>query len=86
MSLQVQPWLTEEGLPTKGILQVTYYSGEGKGLHGCKPFVSFRKALLQFVLMKEEEMVEEEFAAIALKTASQSAAVREACFMKYQGE
>lgn len=44
-----QPWLTEEGLPIRGILNVTYYSGEGVGKSGCKPYVSFRKSLLNLV-------------------------------------
>lgn len=44
-----QPWLTEEGMPMRGLLNVTYYSGEGKGKKGCKPYVIFRKALLNLV-------------------------------------
>jgi hypothetical protein len=42
-------WLTEDGLPRKGLWDVTYYSGEGKGLKDCKPVVKFRKSLLQLV-------------------------------------
>lgn len=48
-------------MPNKGLLTVTYYSGEGRELHGCKPYVSFRKALLSLVLLSEEELVGEEF-------------------------
>jgi len=50
-------WLTEEGLPKKGIWDVTYYAGEGKGLKECKPMVKFRKSLLQLVLIEECEVV-----------------------------
>jgi hypothetical protein len=47
-------------MPQKGLFSFTYYSGEGKDLNGCKPIVSFRKALLQFVLINEEELISEE--------------------------
>jgi len=54
-----QPWLTEEGMPMRGLVNVTYYSGEGKGKKGCKPYVTFRKALLNLVLINEDEIVSE---------------------------
>ena len=38
------PWATEEGLPTKGNLGITFYSGEGKELEGCKPAPAVRRA------------------------------------------
>ncbi len=44
-----EPWLTEEGMPNKGLWNVTYYSGEGKGKKGCKPVVKLRKSMLQLV-------------------------------------
>ena len=44
-----EPWLTEEGLPKKGIWDVVYYAGEGKGEKGCKPMPKLRRALLQLV-------------------------------------
>ena len=47
--MQTQPWLTEEGMPIRGILTVTYYSGEGKQKKNCKPYVAFRKSLLNLV-------------------------------------
>ena len=47
--IQTQPWLTEEGMPMRGLLNVTYYSGEGLRKRGCRPYVSFRKALLNLV-------------------------------------
>jgi hypothetical protein len=54
-----QPWLTEEGMPMRGLLNVTYYSGEGKNKKGCRPYVNFRKSLLNLVLIKEEEIVQQ---------------------------
>ena len=44
-----QPWLTEEGMPMRGLVNITYYSGEGKNKNGCKPYVAFRKSLLNLV-------------------------------------
>ena len=44
-----EPWLTEAGLPTKGIWDVVYYAGEGSGKNGCKPMPKLRRALLQLV-------------------------------------
>jgi hypothetical protein len=46
---QTQPWLTEEGMPMRGLVNITYYSGEGQGKKGCRPYISFRKALLNLV-------------------------------------
>lgn len=51
--------MTEEGMPRKGVLDCTYYAGEGKCKNGCKPHVKFRKALLQLTLLEEEEVVSE---------------------------
>ena len=56
-----QPWLTEEGLPTRGIISVEYYSGDCKFLRGCRPLVPFRKSLLALFLVDEDELVEEGF-------------------------
>lgn len=47
--LQTQPWLTEEGMPMRGLVNITYYSGEGVHKKGCRPYVNFRKALLNLV-------------------------------------
>jgi hypothetical protein len=55
------PWLSEDGMPARGILTIYYYSGEGRGLKQCKPNIPFRKSLLYLVLIKEEEIVEEGF-------------------------
>jgi hypothetical protein len=46
-----EPWLTEAGLPTKGVWDVVYYAGEGKGKNGCKPMPKLRRAMLQLVCM-----------------------------------
>jgi len=53
-----QPWLTEDGLPTKGVLDVTYFSGEGKGRRGCRPNVPYRKSLSYLCLIDEREMIQ----------------------------
>jgi len=55
------PWLTEEGMPCRGILMIYYFSGDGKGLKQCKPNVPFRKSLLKLVLIDEQDIVEEGF-------------------------
>jgi hypothetical protein len=44
-----EPWLTEDGLPKKGIWDVVYFAGGGKGLNGCKPMPKLRRSLLQLV-------------------------------------
>ncbi len=46
-------------MPMRGLLNVTYYSGEGQNKKGCKPYVAFRKSLLNLVLINEEEIVAE---------------------------
>jgi hypothetical protein len=55
-----QPWLTEEGMSKRGILQLTYYCGEGKGKGGCCASVTLRKALCHMVLVDEDDFVEDE--------------------------
>lgn len=42
-------WMTESGMPKKGIWDCTYYAGEGRDLNGCKPHIKCRKGLLQLV-------------------------------------
>lgn len=49
-----EPWLTEEGLPKRGIWSCRYYSGEGKCLNGCRPHIGLRRAMLKLVLMNEQ--------------------------------
>jgi hypothetical protein len=55
------PWLSEDGLPCRGVLCIMYYSGGGKLLRGCSPNVPFRKSLLHLCLIEESEIVEEGF-------------------------
>ena len=50
-----EPWMTEEGLPDKGVLTLTYYSGEGEGKKGCSPHVQTRHALLALTLTSEAD-------------------------------
>ena len=47
------PWATNDGLPKKGILGLTFYSGGGGELEGCMVNKDVRRALLQFVLADE---------------------------------
>jgi len=47
------PWATPEGLPKKGNLGITFYSGGGEELEGCKVNKLARRALLQLVLADE---------------------------------
>lgn len=44
----------------RGLLNITYYSGEGKKKKGCRPYISFRKSLLNLVLINEDEIVAED--------------------------
>lgn len=55
-----EPWLTEDGVPYRGICSFTYYSGENQGKRGCKPMKNTRYALMQMVLIDEEDEVVEE--------------------------
>lgn len=41
-------WMTEAGVPDRGFVTVTYYSGEGMKRQGCRPMVNLRRALLHF--------------------------------------
>ena len=45
-----QPWLTDEGLPTKGFLLLQYFSGNNIGANGCKPNVLGTTFTLSLVL------------------------------------
>ena len=40
-----ESWFTEDGMPIKGYLKQEYYSGEGKGLEGCRPNIELRNKL-----------------------------------------
>lgn len=56
-----QSWLTDDGLPCRGIISIEYYSGGCKLLRGCRPYVNFRKSLLNLFLLREDEICEEGF-------------------------
>jgi Ca2+-binding EF-hand superfamily protein len=43
-------WLGEEGMPTKGLLSLVYYSGGGLRLQGCNPTIMLREAALSLTL------------------------------------
>jgi hypothetical protein len=45
----VQTWLTDEGLPRRGVVTLEYYSGEGLGVKGCIANVNLRLSLLALV-------------------------------------
>jgi Ca2+-binding EF-hand superfamily protein len=47
------PWATLDGLPTKGNLGLTFYSGGGEEKDGCKPNKAVRRALMQMLLVDE---------------------------------
>ena len=47
------PWATEDGLPVKGNLGITFYSGEGRGLEGCKAHPIARRGLMQLCAVDE---------------------------------
>jgi hypothetical protein len=55
----VTTWMTDEGLPKRGIMDVTYYSGEGLKKAHCNPQVDFRKSLLALVRIDEKDIIEE---------------------------
>jgi len=42
-------WLTEEGMPRRGLMYVNYYSGEGIKKRGCVADVAMRKSLFHLV-------------------------------------
>lgn len=42
-------------MPNRGILTISYYSGEGVGKKNCKPYVSFRKSLLRLTSHNEKD-------------------------------
>eukprot|EP00602_Paraphysomonas_sp_CaronLab_P012109 CAMPEP_0185042790 /NCGR_PEP_ID=MMETSP1103-20130426/42550_1 /TAXON_ID=36769 /ORGANISM="Paraphysomonas bandaiensis, Strain Caron Lab Isolate" /LENGTH=184 /DNA_ID=CAMNT_0027582909 /DNA_START=130 /DNA_END=684 /DNA_ORIENTATION=- len=44
-------------MPHRGFLYVEYYSGEGKGLHGCAPNISLRKSFFHLVAITEDDII-----------------------------
>ncbi|GMH46804.1 hypothetical protein TrLO_g5454 [Triparma laevis f. longispina] len=53
-------WFTESGMPSKGILKLEYYSGEGKGLKDCAPRWRLRNALSGLVLAPSPQFLMED--------------------------
>jgi len=53
-------WFTEEGMPSKGVLKLTYYSGEGKGLEDCEPRWRLRHAISGMVLAEPPKWLKED--------------------------
>lgn len=43
-------WLAEDGMPSKGLLTLLYYSGGGLRLQGCNPTIKLREAALSLTL------------------------------------
>ena len=50
-------WLLADGLPKAGILCLTFYSGNGLDMHGCKANVALRKSLLPLCLVSSSVAV-----------------------------
>jgi hypothetical protein len=55
-----ETWLTDDGLATHGKFAFTFYSGEGGNKSGYAPNILLRRALLQVVLIDENEVVDED--------------------------
>ena len=53
-------WFTEEGMPSKGVLKLTYYSGEGKGLEECDPRWKLRHAIMGICLARPPAFIRED--------------------------
>ena len=73
-----QPWLSDSGMPMRGLLCIEYYSGDCKNLRGCRPNINYRKHLLHLVLIDEWELVEEGLREKPLKASFLSTKVLEA--------
>ncbi|CAM9534671.1 unnamed protein product [Chrysoparadoxa australica] len=46
-------WLDEDGVPTRGVLTLTYFSGDGKMINGCKAHDDLRVALSHALVLPE---------------------------------
>jgi len=53
-------WFTEEGMPSKGLLKLTYYSGEGIGLEDCDPRWKLRHAIMGICLARPPAFIRED--------------------------
>ena len=45
-------------MPSRGIVEIFYYSGERKGRFGCRPDVKKRKMLMHLVYIDEIDIIE----------------------------
>eukprot|EP00981_Chlorochromonas_danica_P002470 scaffold474_cov169-Ochromonas_danica.AAC.5 len=52
-------WLTEEGLPRKGLLSFEFFAGDGLQQYNCKVDVRLRKILSPLVLIPQRDVVAE---------------------------
>lgn len=52
-------WLTEEGLPHKGLLSFEFFAGDGLQQYNCKVDVRLRKILSPLVLIPQRDVVGE---------------------------
>jgi hypothetical protein len=73
-------------MPFKGIFQFNYYSGDGRGLDGCRPIVCLRKALLNLVLVDEEDMIEEHLRSKPVDKNKPPVMIGERCFRSLIGK
>jgi hypothetical protein len=73
-------------MPTKGIFAFNYYSGDGKGLDGCRPIVCLRKALLNLVLVDEDDMIEENLRSKPIDKNKPPIMIGERCFQSLIGK
>ncbi|GMI44136.1 hypothetical protein TrCOL_g3436 [Triparma columacea] len=53
-------WFTEDGMPSKGVLKLTYYSGEGKGLEECDPRWRLRHAIMGICLARPPAFIRDD--------------------------
>ena len=53
-------WVEDATMPTRGILELTYYCGEGERKNKCVPLIDFRKSLLHMTTLDEAQFVEED--------------------------
>lgn len=52
-------WFQEDSLPTKGVLALEVYSGQGMGVDGCQVSCTVRNMLMCLVLPRQRDLYEE---------------------------
>ena len=50
--------MTDAGVSDHGICYLRYYSGECKGLQGCRPSIKSRKGMLLVTLHQEKDFID----------------------------